>query len=111
MISPQIEVGNNPQLADLVQQVTSQTAISLTLYGEEKAVILSAKTFRSLLNLPESSPSDLLSWEKLSQQYESSIAETGCDSREKILDLIQAVKRELAVERDLRLANRVSQES
>jgi hypothetical protein len=108
MISPQIEVDNNPQLTDLVQQVTSQTVIGLTLHGEEKAVILSAKTFRSLLNLPESSSSELLSWDELSQQYENSIAETGCDSREKMLDLIQVVKQELAVERDLRLTNRIS---
>jgi hypothetical protein len=106
MISPQVEVGNNSQLTDLVKQVISQTVIGLTLYGEEKAVILSAKTFRALLNLPESETSELLSWEELSQQYERAIAETGCDSREKILDLIQAVKRELAVERDLRLNNR-----
>jgi hypothetical protein len=106
MISPQIDVGGNPQLTELVQQTDEQTIIGLTLHGEAEAVLLSAATFRALLNRQDAASAELSSWEELAQQCQDAIVETGYNSREKILELVQTVKRELATERDIRLSNR-----
>lgn len=47
-------------------------------------------------------------WENFSQQFHQALVDAGYDSREKILDLVQEVKREMAEERQQRLVNRQS---
>lgn len=45
-------------------------------------------------------------WEDFSQQFHQALVDAGYDSREKIIDLIQEVKREMTEERRQRLAHR-----
>lgn len=106
MLVPRFDVSNDPQLAKLVQQANaSQSAIGLTLHGEERAVLLSAKAFRHLLGLQTAEQQDQTSWEEFSQQFQAAIVETEHNTREKLLNLVQAVKQELAAEREQRLAH------
>ena len=43
-------------------------------------------------------------WRKVSHQFHLALVDAGYDSQEKISDLVQEVKREMAAERDQRLA-------
>lgn len=47
-------------------------------------------------------------WENFSQQFQQALVDAGYDSQEKIIDLIQEVKREIAEERQQRTASRQS---
>lgn len=47
-------------------------------------------------------------WENFSQQFQQALVDAGYDSREKIIDLIQEVKREMAEERQQRRVSRQS---
>jgi hypothetical protein len=43
-------------------------------------------------------------WSEFSHQFNLALMDAGYDSQEKIIDLVQEVKREMAAERDQRLA-------
>jgi PHD/YefM family antitoxin component YafN of YafNO toxin-antitoxin module len=95
-------VRDNQELSQLIQQATSKReAITLVQEGQQKAVLLSLEMFQTLIGISDRR-------EQLSNQGFAAISrqlftKSGYDSPDKIMQLIQEVKQELAAERKERI--------
>ena len=95
-------VRDNQELSQLIQQATSKReAITLVQEGQQKAVLLSLEMFQTLIGIRDRR-------EQLSAQGFAAISrqlftKSGYDSPDKIMQLIQEVKQELATERKERI--------
>ncbi len=99
MLSPNIEANHDPNLAELVRQVNaSQGAIGLSVDGHQQAVIISLETFKQLLSGKIYAEHGQLSEPEFHQQLQQALVEAGCNTREKIIDLVREAKREVAAE-------------
>ena len=101
MANPEIEVSANRQLSELVKQAASSNQImTLAAHGQSKAVLLSLEAFEYLVEGQAYRQRQLLPLDEFHQQFHQALVEAGYDSREKIINLVQEVKQELAAERD-----------
>ncbi len=99
MLTPNVEAGQDVQLAELVRQVNdSQSAIGLSVDGQQQAVILSMEAFKQLLSGKIYAEHGHLFEPEFRQQFQQALVEAGFDTREKIIDLIRQVKRDVAEE-------------
>lgn len=99
MLTPNVEAGQDVQLAELVRQVnTRQSAIGLSVDGQQQAVILSVETFKQLLSGKIYAEHGQLLEPEFRQQFQQALVEAGFDTREKIIDFVRGVKREVAEE-------------
>lgn len=95
-------VRDNQELSQLIQQATSKReAITLVQEGQQKAVLLSLEMFQALIGI--SDRRENLSAEGLAAMSRQLFTKSGYDSPDKIMQLIQDVKQELATEREQRL--------
>jgi prevent-host-death family protein len=101
MINPTIEVSDNHPLSDLVTQAASGSEIiTLTANGLPKAVVISVEAFEYLVKMKRYKEQPLMPDERFHQEFHSSLVQAGYDSREKIINLVQEVKQEMAAERE-----------
>lgn len=105
MVASNIEVsGATPDLAELVNQAaTSSEIITLTEKGKKSAVLLSIEAFEHLIGLWKARQKDLMPADDFERQFHQALVESGYDSREKIIDLVRDVKREMYEERNQRI--------
>lgn len=99
MTHPAIEVQESPPLSELVNRAsTNQEIITLTTNGQGKAVLLSVEAFQSLLRIRSKEQDPRMPLTEFHPQFHAALVEAGYDSREKIINLVQAVKQEIADE-------------
>lgn len=105
MVASNIEIsGAAPGLAELVNQAaTSSEIITLTEKGKKSAVLLSIEAFEHLIGLRKARQKDLMPADDFERQFHQALVESGYDSREKIIDLVRDVKREMYEERSQRI--------
>ncbi|MEZ4705642.1 MAG: type II toxin-antitoxin system Phd/YefM family antitoxin [Caldilineaceae bacterium] len=82
--------------------------VVLTSRGRPKAVLVGMDLFESLLGITVEMPDQPLSVDELRQGFRQALAQAGYASRTDILALVDEVKRELAAERAVTLAETVS---
>ncbi|MFB2877203.1 type II toxin-antitoxin system Phd/YefM family antitoxin [Floridanema aerugineum] len=93
-------VDANQQLTELVNRATNTgELIILTADGKAKAVLLGVDAFEELLGMREYSQRELMPFDDLQKQFQEALREAGYDSHEKIVNLVQEIKREIATER------------
>jgi len=92
-------VRDNQELSQLIQQATSKReAITLVQEGQQKAVLLSLEMFQALIGISDRRENLLAKgFTAMSHQL---FTKSGYDSPDKIMQLIQEVKQELATERE-----------
>ena len=97
--SNSVEVnGAAPELVELVHRAsTSKEVITLTDKGKTSAVLLSLETFEHLVGLQQQHA--MISQDEFQRQIQKDFADSGYDSREKIIELVREVKREMYEER------------
>lgn len=99
MLTPNIEASQDVQLAELVRQVNdSQSAIGLSVDGQQQAVILSVEAFKQLLSGKIYAEHGQFFESEFRQQFQQVLVEASFDTREKIIDLVRQVKRDVAEE-------------
>jgi hypothetical protein len=99
MLSPNIEANFDPNLIELVRQVNSNhSAIGLSVDGQQQAVMLSLEAFKQLISGRIGVEQGQLSESEFRQQFQQALVEAGFDTREKIIDLVREVKRDVAAE-------------
>jgi antitoxin (DNA-binding transcriptional repressor) of toxin-antitoxin stability system len=87
-------VDTNQQLSELVSRATNTgELIILTADGKAKAVLLGVETFEELLGMREYSQRELMPFDDLQKQFQEALREAGYDSQEKIVNLVQEIKR------------------
>ena len=95
-------VRDNQELSQLIQQATSKReAITLVQEGQQKAVLLSLEMFQTLIGI--SDRREQLSNQGFAAMSRQLFTKSGYDSPDKIMQLIQEVKQELAAERKERI--------
>lgn len=95
-------VRDNQELSQLIQQATSKReAITLVQEGQQKAVLLSLEMFQALIGI--SDRREQLSNQGFAAMSRQLFTKSGYDSPDKIMQLIQEVKQELAAERKERI--------
>ena len=95
-------VRDNQELSQLIQQATSKReAITLVQEGQQKAVLLSLEMFQTLIGI--SDRREQLSNQGFAAMSRQLFTKSGYDSPDKIMQLIQEVKQELATEREQRI--------
>lgn len=93
-------VDANQQLTELVNRATNTgELIILTADGKAKAVLLGVEAFEELLGMREYSQRELMPFDDLQKQFQEALKEAGYDSHEKIVNLVQEIKQEIANER------------
>jgi PHD/YefM family antitoxin component YafN of YafNO toxin-antitoxin module len=98
-------VRDNQELSQLIQQATSKReAITLVQEGQQKAVLLSLEMFQNLIGI--SDRREQVSAQRFTAMSRQLFTKSGYDSPDKILQLIQDVKQELATEREQRIHDR-----
>ncbi len=94
-----IEIDAEHPLAKLVDRaIDEHEIITLKTKSQKKAVLLSLEAFEHLINMRSNQPSELMSDAEFHQQFHQVLVDSGYDSREKIINLIQEVKQEMAEE-------------
>lgn len=100
MVASNIEVSGAPNLAELVNQsVSDSEVITLTEKGKKRAVLLSIGAFERLIGVWKARQQDLMPADDFEKQFHQALVESGYDSREKIIELVRDVKREMYEER------------
>ena len=101
MVASNIEVSSaTPDLAELLNQsVTGSEIITLTEEGKKRAVVLSIEAFEHLIGLWQARQRDLMPVDDFEKQFHQALVESGYDSKEKIIELVRDVKREMYEER------------
>ena len=95
-------VRDNQELSQLIKQATSKReAITLVQEGQQKAVLLSLEMFQTLIGI--SDRREQLSNQGFAAMSRQLFTKSGYDSPDKIMQLIQEVKQELAAERKERI--------
>lgn len=93
-------VDTNQKLTELVNRATNTgELIILTADGKAKAVLLGVEAFEELLGMRGYSQRELMPFDDLQKQFQEALREAGYDSHEKIVNLVQEIKREIATER------------
>lgn len=96
MVDKTIDIGSSSTLAELVNQANAGKGIvTLTEQGKKRAVLLSLETFEYLLGLQQYRQQELLPTHEFQQQFQAALADAGFNSKEKIIALVQDVKREI----------------
>lgn len=99
MLCPNFEANHDTSLTNLVRQVSvSHGAIGLSVDGHQQAVILSLETFKQLLGGKIRAEHEQLSEPEFHQRFQQALVEAGFDTREKVIDLVREVKRDIAAE-------------
>ncbi|MEL6454243.1 MAG: hypothetical protein AAFQ40_05935 [Cyanobacteria bacterium J06623_5] len=104
MVASNIDISNTantapPSLDDLVHRASRQEIITLHTQDDKSAVLLSLEAFEYLVGLQKYHQQALMPSADFEKQFHQSLVNAGYDSREKIIDLVQDVKRELYEER------------
>ncbi len=87
------------QLSQLINRAAyGQEAIVLTSRGQPKAVLLGFEEFQRLIGPGEYAERPLMPKEEFQQKFREAMVEAGYDTREKIIELVREVRREMAVE-------------
>jgi hypothetical protein len=95
-------VRDNQELSQLIQQANSKREpIALVQEGQQRAVLLSLEMFQYLIGI--SDRYEQLSAEGFTAMSRQLFVESGNDSAEKIMELIQEIKLEISTEREQRL--------
>ena len=84
----------------LLAILSAQIAQDQASPSQAGTVVLDIDTFTQLTGIPTRHQIQHLPDEEFRQQFQQDLADAGYDSREKIIELVQEVKRELADERD-----------
>lgn len=79
--------------------------VVLTSRGQAKAVLLGMSAFQALVGMGEYANRPLLPLETFQDQFSAALAEAGYDSREKIVDLVRDVKREMLADHEQMMVN------
>ena len=101
MIASNIDISSTqPDLTDLVNRASSrQEIITLTAQDQQSAVLLSLEAFEYLIGLQQHRYKQLMSPIEFEQQFRQALTDAGYDSREKIVNLVRSVKKEMYEER------------
>jgi len=99
LVDLDITGANNPPLAELLAQATSSSnVITLSADGQKRVVLLSLELFEQLVGLKQYSQKELMPANQFQQEFHRALVSAGYDTRQKIIDLVQDVKREIATE-------------
>ena len=90
---------NNHLSELLLYSVSEQLPILLTEDGEAKGVLLNIKIFEALVHSWKYKNRDLMPLNELQVKLQRSFAEAGYESRDKLVELVQEIKREMVEER------------
>jgi len=89
------------QLEQLVEQTANENQpIFLTTNGQPKAVLLNVDLFWHLIGLGEYVNRPPIALDILQKEFGVALREAGYDSKEKIIELVREVKREIADEQE-----------
>ncbi|OLP16973.1 hypothetical protein BST81_18500 [Leptolyngbya sp. 'hensonii'] len=90
----------NNHLSELLRQATAEEApILLTEDDETKGVLLNIKMLNALVSAWQYTNRSLMPLNQLQTSLQQSFEVAGYDSREKIVELVQQIKQEIAEER------------
>jgi prevent-host-death family protein len=88
------------QLSELVNRAADERElIILTSEGKPKAILLGVEAFEALVGMREYAHRELIPLDSFQQQFQQALIEAGYDSHEKIVNLVQEIKQEMAAER------------
>jgi prevent-host-death family protein len=88
------------QLSKLVNQASyGREVVVLTSRGQPKAVLIGVEAFQELVGMREYAEKPLMPFDSFQLKFKQALIEAGFDSKEKIVDLVREVKREIAEER------------
>ena len=89
------------QLPELVKRASqSREVIMLRDEGKIEAVLVGVEVFEQLIGIREySKRKDFMPADTFAREFKKALEEAGYDSREKIIELVREVKREMAEER------------
>lgn len=86
------------QLSQLVNRAAyGREVVILTSRGQAKAVLMGIEPFRKLVGSQDKATS--LPLDVFQKQFADALADAGYDTREKVIQLVREVKREIADER------------
>jgi hypothetical protein len=89
------------QLNDLIRRsVDEQEIFILTTDGEEKALLIGLDALENFMGMKKYAHRKLMPLDEFQEQFQQALAEAGYDSPEKIINLVQEVKQEMATERN-----------
>ena len=90
----------NRQLSQLINRAAySGEILILTSRGRPKAVLLGMEAFEELVNMRQYAERPLMLYDAFQSRFREALEEAGFGSREKIVELVREVKREIADER------------
>jgi prevent-host-death family protein len=88
------------QLSELVDRAADERElIILTSEGKPKAILLGVEAFETLVGMHEYANRQLIPLDSFQQQFQQALIEAGYDSHQKIVNLVQEIKQEIAAER------------
>ena len=88
------------QLSELVDRAADERElIILTSEGKPKAILLGVEAFEALVGMREYAHRELIPLDSFQQQFQQALIEAGYDSHQKIVNLVQEIKQEIAAER------------
>ena len=88
------------QLSELVDRAADERElIILTSEGKPKAILLGVEAFEALVGMREYANRELIPLDSFQQQFQQALIEAGYDSHQKIVNLVQEIKQEIAAER------------
>ena len=91
----------NRHLSQLINRAAyGSEVVVLTSRGQAKAVLLGIDAFESLVGMGDYANRPLLPLETLQDEFGRALAAAGYDSRDKIVDLVRDVKREMLADRE-----------
>ncbi|MEL6453137.1 MAG: type II toxin-antitoxin system prevent-host-death family antitoxin [Cyanobacteria bacterium J06623_5] len=101
MVASNIDVNcEKHELAELINRaVANQEIITLTAEGKNSAVLISMDAFEYLVGLQNYRQRETIPREEFESQFRQALAEAGYDTREKIIDFVREVKKEIYEER------------
>ncbi|MGF1495097.1 MAG: type II toxin-antitoxin system Phd/YefM family antitoxin [Microcoleaceae cyanobacterium] len=100
MPTPNIETEITSDLSEFIGRVmASHEIITLTKQGKKQAVLMSPEAFEYLVGQQKYQHQKLMSPQEFEQQFHQSLVDSGCNSREDIINLVRSVKQELYEER------------
>jgi prevent-host-death family protein len=88
------------QLSQLVNRAAyGREVVIITSRGQAKAVLMGVEPFRKLVGSQKKA--HLIPLDAFQKQFSDALVEAGYDTREKIVNLVREVKREIANERNI----------
>ncbi|MBI1800330.1 MAG: type II toxin-antitoxin system Phd/YefM family antitoxin [Chloroflexi bacterium] len=87
-------------LSQLVDRAArDREIIILTLDGQAKAVLVGIEAFEELFGTKAQAEQPTMPLDEFQREFHEALVEAGYDSREKVIELVREVRREIAVER------------